>query len=130
MYNYATAVDILKSSSVLIFITSIIQAAMYNLKVQLSVCVYANDSLDNTKKTMLRIKQNMAKSIYHPIGVKLSVKKRNERMSLECISSTDESRYKCRMLVQCLNMCRPTVLSIKTPPCLSFLTKSLKSVTE
>ena len=40
----------------------------------------------------------MTKIIYHPIGVKLSVKKRTERMSLDFVSSTNESWYKCRML--------------------------------
>jgi uncharacterized protein YacL len=99
IHNYGTAVDILKSSWVHIFITSIIQAATFKLEVGLSISfVYANVFLANTRKTRLRIKQIMTKIIYHPIGMKLSVKKRNERMSLDFISSTNESRYKCRML--------------------------------
>jgi len=46
----------------------------------------------------LRIKQTMTKIIYHPIDVRLSAKMRNERISLDFISSTNESRYKCLIL--------------------------------
>ena len=56
----------------------------------------------NIRKTRLRIKQTVKKIIYHPIDVKLYVKKRDERMSLDFISSTNESRCKYRI-------CNPAV---------------------